>query len=179
MRILVDMDGVLADFEQGFVDVFSVRYPEIPYLTKDQRTEFYLKELYPPEVQPLVTQTYSEAGFFLNLPVIYGARQGLEALKNAGADVFICTSPLLKNPTCASDKFAWMEKHFGKVWRDRVIVTKDKTLVHSDILIDDRPEIEGCMTPTWEHVLFSQKYNEHVSGKRRLTWSDAMRILGL
>ena len=62
---------------------------------------------------------------------------------------------------------------------DRIILTRYKTLVVGDILIDDRPELTGIKSPTWEHVLFDQPYNKAVTGKRRLNWQNYQKVLGI
>lgn len=46
IRVLVDMDGVLCDFEQHFLNQFRKRYPENKYVSLDQRRNFYLSDDY-------------------------------------------------------------------------------------------------------------------------------------
>lgn len=52
-------------------------------------------------------------------------------------------------------QFRWIEKHLGKHWCDKIIITKDKTMANGHLLIDDKPNISGI-------VLLSILYN---SGK--------------
>jgi 5'-nucleotidase len=67
----------------------------------------------------------------------------------------------------------WVESRFGAGWAERTIITKDKTMVNGDVLIDDKPEVKGLCNPSWEHILFDQPYNQEVVGKRRImSWSD-------
>ena len=40
-------------------------------------------------------------------------------------------------------QFAWIEEHLGEDWLDKIIITKDKTVVNGHVLIDDRPNIKG------------------------------------
>ena len=58
MRILVDMDDVLADFDGEFLKRWRVRHPEKMFVPLEERKTFYLKESYPQELQPLVVETY-------------------------------------------------------------------------------------------------------------------------
>lgn len=40
-------------------------------------------------------------------------------------------------------QYAWVEKHLGHEFLEQVILTRDKTLISGDLLIDDRPDILG------------------------------------
>lgn len=40
-------------------------------------------------------------------------------------------------------QYAWVEKHLGQEFLEQVILTRDKTLITGDILIDDKPDIQG------------------------------------
>lgn len=46
LRVLVDMDGVLADFEGGFLRKYRARYPSEPYITLDDRRGFWVSAQY-------------------------------------------------------------------------------------------------------------------------------------
>jgi 5'-nucleotidase len=58
----------------------------------------------------------------------------------------------------------------------RIIVSKDKALVHGDVLVDDKPEIKGALTPAWHHVIFDQPYNRQIGGIR-MTWENWRNVL--
>jgi hypothetical protein len=40
-------------------------------------------------------------------------------------------------------QYAWIEKHLGYDFLDQIILTRDKTVVTGDVLIDDKPDILG------------------------------------
>lgn len=172
LRILVDMDGVIVDFERGVFDQFVEENGYDSAIPLNERHHFHVKCDYPTKLQPRVEKIYTANGFFAGLPMIDGALAGLLKLSQEN-DVFICTKPLTTNATCASDKYSWVADKIGRNWVQRVIMTADKTLVHGDYLIDDRPVVEGDFERTWRHVLYSQPYNRKFG--RGMTWKDYNR----
>ena len=115
----------------------------------------------------------------LNLQPIEGSLEALTDLASRGDEVYICTSPLLSNPFCVQEKYDWIINHLGKDWTKRMIVTKDKTIIHGDILIDDNPDVKGVQEPTWQHILYSQPYNSQVNSKKRMTWENWESVIDL
>jgi 5'-nucleotidase len=62
---------------------------------------------------------------------------------------------------------------------NRIILTKDKTLIKADYIIDDKPEISGVENmPAWEHIIFDRPYNRQVN-KRRITWETWKDVMAL
>lgn len=170
MTVLLDMDGVLADFERGFAEAWMTRHPEHAVVPPAERTVFTIRESYPPHLTELVTGVYCTPGFFRSLRPIEGALRGVRDLLDAGHDVRICTSPLTNYRHCVPEKYEWVEEHLGADFVWRLILTKDKTLVRGDVLIDDNPDIVGSMAPAWVHAVFEQPYNAG-RGDVRMTWA--------
>ncbi len=161
--ILIDMDGVLADFEGHFLSIWRQRYPEEFYVEIKDRKEFYITRDYPQKYKSKIHEIYAEKGFFLSLPPLPGAIEGVKYLKSKGHTIKFCTSPIDAYEHCVTEKYAWIEKHLGKEWTHHVILTKDKTYVVGDFLIDDKPVITGeYPTPLWTHIIFRAPYNQEV-----------------
>jgi 5'-nucleotidase len=172
MRILIDMDGVIADFDGEFLKRWRERYPDKFYIPMEERTAFYVKDQYPEELKPLVVEIIREPGFFRDIMPMEGAKEALTEMDKLGLEVFICTSPISSYKNCVLEKYEWVEKYLGADWVKRIILTKDKTLIKADCLIDDKPEITGVESvPSWEHVLYDRPYNKE-GNKRRLTWEN-------
>jgi 5'-nucleotidase len=173
------MDGVIADWGRAFnesMDLFGEQAAGIP--RHEQQTTFDLHAGRTGRERAIIAAVMDEEGFYARLVPIPGAEQALKAMVKAGHDVRIVTSPWISNPTCASDKFNWVAKHYGSHWAARVILTADKTLVVGDFLIDDKPVIRGVAVPQWEHIIFEQPYNLEVRDRRRLVdWSEWEQVL--
>lgn len=178
MRILVDQDGTIAEWGLGWnyhLSLYGEAAAGIPR-HRDQRT-FDLHAGRTAEEMSIIAEVMDTLDYG-SLRGIRGARTALRAMVRAGHDVRIVTTPWPTNVMCASDKIAWVIRRYGREWAKRVILTHDKTLIRGDILIDDKPQITGAMEPEWEHVYFTQPYNENETGKRRINnWNEWESVL--
>uniref|UniRef100_A0A8C0GUB5 5', 3'-nucleotidase, cytosolic n=1 Tax=Chelonoidis abingdonii TaxID=106734 RepID=A0A8C0GUB5_CHEAB len=184
LRVLVDMDGVLADFEGGALRAFLARYPGEPHVELAERRGFSVRDQYRclrEDLGAKVASVYESPGFFLGLEPIPGAIEAMqEMIHMQDTQVFICTSPLLKYEHCILEKYSWVEKHLGPEFVERLILTRDKTVVSADLLFDDKDTIKGAEPkPNWEHILFTCCHNKHLelqTPRRRLqSWADDWR----
>lgn len=187
LPILIDQDGVLADFVKGlYVNLKWRLTPEQFALLPDPNalTKFYVDESINTGdlatdqlLKAAVCEIVDEyAGLFLHLPVIEGAVHYVQQLKTEaareGIDVVICTAPHIENRTCHSDKARWVHTHLGQAWAKNMIMTHDKTLVQGLVLVDDKPKIKGALTPTWRHIVFDTSYNQSTPGPRVHGWNE-------
>ncbi|KQK73443.1 5'(3')-deoxyribonucleotidase, cytosolic type [Amazona aestiva] len=237
LRVLVDMDGVVADFEGAVLRGFSARFPAEPRVELAARSGFSVREQYRGLRQDLaakVASVYESPGFFLGLDPIPGALEALqEMIRMQDTEVFICTSPLRNYEHCILEKvgicfkpetpsvlkeasaelrggfhhwnwsrlplhenregdlnhwndldghnphapYKWVEKHLGPEFVERIILTRDKTVVSADLLFDDKDTITGAEpNPSWEHILFTCCHNRHIQlqapRRRLLSWAD-------
>jgi 5'-nucleotidase len=181
--VLLDMDGVLVDWDAGFRKEWA-RFGHDP--SKIDRAKSYaMEECVDPELRDAAVAVMSQPGFFRDLPPMEGAVKAVEDMIERGFSVLICTSPLPCNPTCPQDKIEWVRRHLGHIEfrqpgdttkrlaaQDIIVMTRDKTFVMGDVLIDDKPVIKGCMRPTWEHIVFGAPYNELKPDDERLRFED-------
>lgn len=177
MRVLIDMDGVLADFERGFLETWRKKHPDNTYVPLDERNTFYLLRQYPAEYRDLIWQIFLAPGFFKDLPAIPGGREALTEMAEAGVEVFICTTPFRAYQHCVREKYEWVDQHLGAKWVGRLILTPDKTIVDADYLIDDRPSVGGLATPRWKHILYDDVRNRGEGGRPRLTWANWKAVM--
>lgn len=138
MRIYIDMDGVICDYETEFNAVRQLK-PDLQF-------------------------PQSEPGFFLRLLPIEGAIDAINRLSKEH-DVWILTSPSVLNPHSYTEKRLWVEQYFGIEICKKLILSLDKSLLKGDVLIDDRVdsnkqhEFEGYLLlfggkkyPNWNTV---------------------------
>lgn len=159
--VLIDQDGVLADFDAA-IDLALTDLGCDP--AELQRSTWHtsddIRSCFGHDVARNIVDRVHTNGFFRNLPVVNGAQKAVLAMIEAGFDVFVCTAPHLRNEGCASEKLLWIAELFPAL-TNKVVITRDKTLVRGNILIDDKPDIVGVMTPCWEHVMFATPGNNH------------------
>jgi 5'-nucleotidase len=177
MVILIDMDNVIVDFDGCITNIFKRRYPDRDYIPVENLPNFYIKKSYPLESKGLIEEIYLEKGFFRSLLPVPGSLESISYIQSKIDEVFICTSPITKNPYCMQEKYDWVKENIGDEWTKKIVITKDKTVVHGDILIDDKPYVNGAIKPSWEHILYDRSYNLNVPNKKRLTWNNFKEVI--
>jgi 5'(3')-deoxyribonucleotidase len=110
VKIFVDMDGVLCDYDKS----------------RDEALEKYPKIIYPQAVY----------GFFADMSPILDAVDSYMYLHER-FDVRILTAPSYKNPLCYTEKRVWVGKHLGIEAAKKMIICPDKSLLMGQYLIDD------------------------------------------
>lgn len=173
------MDGVICDYTERMLELATERF-NLPRLRAESISEFYTEKMFPPLFQVPVDELSLEPEFFLGLPPIKGSVDAInEMLRDPALSVWICSSPKKTSDHCHSEKFLWLRRHFGQKFAERLILSRDKTLVSGDYLIDDKPVICGEKDPSWEHIIFDQPYNREIQDKKRITWENWKEVLGI
>jgi len=112
--VYVDMDGVLADFVGGAIDLGLFG------------TEAYFD-----------TAINGTEDFFLDLKPLPGAIEAYHTLTEK-YDVYILSTAPWGIPNAWCDKLHWVNKHLPEVSKKRLILSHNKHLNAGDYLIDDR-----------------------------------------
>ena len=84
------------------------------------------------------TQIYpqSQFGFWMDIEPIEGAIEAFNALSRV-FDVWILTKPSFDNLNSFSEKAYWVNKYFGPDVLRKLIMSRNKSLLIGDYLIDD------------------------------------------
>jgi len=166
--LLLDMDGVLVDWDRGFLAAWADRSPV------DRGRSYHMEDCVPPGRRDEALALMRQEGFFAGLPAMDGALQAVADMQRDGLRLLICTSPLPRHRSCIAEKLQWVAERLGEAWLERVVVCHDKTTVRGDLLIDDKPPQllaggRGHVAATWQQVVFDAPYN-------RLPASSAPRL---
>lgn len=194
-RILVDVDGVLADFVGAFLDITNRIAGSS--LTPEAVTSWNLDDI--PEVAAHSEAIWKETGrpgFARNLKLFPGAVEAVEMLKSHG-EVYLLTAPLwahkehedilFHGQTFCYDRVKWAHENFG-IPSKNVMFAYPKELVDGEMLIDDKVEnIQGWLEnhgrrPGRRAILWAQPYNTHGKGchprvTRTDSWADVNAVL--
>lgn len=173
MTIYVDLDDTVLDWN-GHLDYRLSCFEEMRAVPRaHERTSWDLFADLTDRQRRRMRHILNEPTFYSSLGPLPGAVDGIRRLRELGNEVFFLTTPYPSNPNCADGKYKSVEKWFGQTMRNRTVLTHDKTIVRGDVLIDDRPVIEGSVDePDWARIIFDQPWNQGVGGTRLRSWSN-------
>lgn len=168
-RLIVDMDGVLADVYAQFF-----RYEE-KETGRRQRLEDVLgkpeREAFPAEPKFVITP-----GFFRSAPLMAGCQEVMEQLNNR-YDLFI-VSAAMEFPQSLPEKQAWLGEHFPYISWKQIVFCGSKSVIRGDIMIDDHfKNLDAFMGET---ILYTQPHNyfsEEKQHRRANDWKELKSIL--
>jgi 5'-nucleotidase len=116
--VYVDMDFTLCDFGASYLQY---------------------KQQHPEEAFP-----HSVPGFFIGLAPMLGAIETFQWLnEKQDIDLYILTTPSIRNPHSYTEKRLWVEKHLGINAAYKLIISPNKGLNKGHYLIDDYTEGKG------------------------------------
>lgn len=170
-RIAIDMDEVIADTIDQFVDVYRKKHDF------DIRKELVdgkeIREILPPDLKPTLSRYINERGFFRNIKVMPGSQEVVKQLTGK-YDVYIVSAAMeFKNSLI--DKYEWLADHFPFIPWTHIIFCGHK-IVNVDVIIDDRArnftDFDG------RKLLFSSPHNMLVDGYERVNnWEEVAEKL--
>lgn len=168
-KVLIDMDGVLADVYTHFI---ALEYKETGIILSAEDLHGKLEELAFPSFKKLVNRV----GFFRTAPLIPDCVEGLGCL-NDKYEVLIVSSAT-EFPNSLTDKCYWLSDHFPFISWKQMIFCGRKDSIRGDVMIDDHPKnlskFDGM------RILFTQPHNVYAHNKsyRRVSgWREIMNIL--
>lgn len=136
-RLLLDVDGVLANFTKTAVDLIN-RMFDRSYAT-EQVTKFSIEDslgLSARERERWTTRLTSTPGACASIEPYEGAIEAVDRLGRL-LPVYAVTAPWHTSPTWVYERTMWLQRHFG-IPPQRVIPTHAKYAVRGLVLVDDR-----------------------------------------
>lgn len=165
MRILVDLDDVLINTGEAWVDVLNERHgTTVKY---SDITEWDITKFFPSLTRNEVFEPLSDGSVWSRVSPIDGARDTLERLILEGNDVYIVTSSHLE--TIGKKWTDVIQKFFPIIDVSKVIVTEHKQMIMGDVLVDDAP-FNFYGYPRYFGILFDKPHN---------AWCDIKDSVGL
>ena len=171
MKGNIDVDGVLADFAGALLGEFPIELPENP--------PWDIIKLYPPEVRERVYERLADPEWWANLPVVDGAKEGINHLQSLGHELVYVTSPWASCDGWEDARRAWLKKHFD-VPPEKVFPDSEKAKYPGDYIIDDKKEnIEEWAEahPQGTAYLYETPFNQDFSWPNRVTWDRLREIM--
>ena len=158
-RLLVDMDGVLADAVGRAFRMTDTR------LTLADADNYWFDGL----DSGAILNSMRQRNFFSDLDVIYGAVGGVNRLRDK-YDVAVCTAPMPGYQGDAeAEKRQWLERHFDREFAESAIVTPDKHLHPAKAIIEDNPDVNH----PGQIIMFHQRWNRNTRHHPRMfNWGD-------
>ncbi|RTL61066.1 MAG: 5'(3')-deoxyribonucleotidase [Sphingobacteriales bacterium] len=168
-RLLVDMDGVMADVYQQFFKMdeeeYGVRKTLEQVLGKWEREAFKNERAY-----------VTRKGFFREAPVMEGSIEAVKLL-NDKFELFV-VSAAMEFPNSLPEKLEWLAEHFPFLTWHQLVFCGLKTIVKGDIMIDDH--YRNLDHFTGRTILFTQPHNYGHDDKhheRVHSWKEVLEKL--
>jgi 5'(3')-deoxyribonucleotidase len=113
-------------------------------------------------------------GFFRTVPVIPGAIEALQRLM-LNFNVYI-VSAAMEFPLSLYEKQQWLAEHFPFISWHNIVFCGDKSLIHTDYLVDDHPKnLDFCRGKA---IMFTAGHNRnHTQYTRVHNWTEAVTLL--
>ncbi len=175
MDVILDADGVVFEWMPHIlrsvgssIDWASVRTYDVLGLLDNWKAQ---------QARTLL----AEPSWWSQVPLIYGAQQGVQALRSAGHSILWATSPWIDCYGWESVRRARLMKEFESN-HDEIMMGAPKHRIMGDILIEDNVENAVRWAARNENglpLLFIQPYNEGATNRiPRIDWSDVISAGG-
>jgi 5'-nucleotidase len=168
-RILVDMDGVLADVYHRFFELHEADFG-IRLSVND------IKGLKEAKAFPNQLKWVNTPGFFRSVPVMQGSQSGLMKL-NEKFEVIVA-SMATEFPESLTDKQLWLMEHYPFISWKQIVFCGCKDIIKADIMIDDH--LKNLDNFKGETIIFTQPHNINIpdSQHRRVdSWEEIEKLL--
>lgn len=159
-RILVDLDGICADLISKWLGTYNMEYRDT--LLPADITGWHVSAFVKPEAKKAIRRMIRRPGFFDDLELIPGAREGVVRLRTAGHTLRVATAKT--GADSARAKIDWAVNQLG-FEEHEVFVVDDKEWLQADCLIDDSPDNLRKYRHAWPDALLCsliQPYNDLV-----------------
>lgn len=170
-KIALDMDDVLASTHEKLVDIvlndFNVHHSREDFFQNSFHELLQYKQM------NKLTEQLNKPGFFADVAVKEGAVEVVLQLSQY-YEIYVASAAMEFNNSF-KDKFDWLDRHFPFIpWTNRIFCG-DKSILHTDFLIDD--SMFNIKSFKGEAVLFTAPHNlKEEYSKRVDSWQDVAEL---
>lgn len=186
--ILLDCDGPIFDFVGAVIqliyDETDIVVNPTDFKAWDLRVAEVLKDKHPQPtvIESRVRRKMLEKGFCFNIAVCPEAYEGVSRLRTMAQVVFV-TAPYISNSYWMNERFWALQRAFPEKGGASVIFAKDKTLIHGDVLVDDKTTTVDAWSTAWptaQSLLWSTAQNgaDSTLGRRVHSWQEVIDLVG-
>ena len=175
MKIILDVDGPVADFIGGIVSLID--RPN----NRHEATEWDWWNTYADHDKIKIEQALRTRNFWENLPITTGALPGIQYLRDQGHEIIWCTSPYSKCPVWVDARYKWLEKNFQRGnLEEPIVFTRHKYLIRATAMIEDHPLWLTEWEKAWKSeptvgFLFGTEMNQKTA-REKVIWKDIMKM---
>lgn len=177
MRVLLDVDGVVSAFDEHLIDSVGSSLTPMEIVKWDIFDLIAQADNQTKKVEALMLMDDPE--FWATLPVKKGALEGVESLRNRGADVYWVTTPWWTCRGWDVVRRQWLVDNFPQTTVDHVVITSAKYLCAGDIFVDDKVDnVDKWVkhNKNGRGFIYSAPYNKTCTKHEHVTWDPKSLI---
>lgn len=164
----IDLDSVLNNLHEEWLRRYNEDYND--NLTPKDIKSFDIHKYVKCGMQ--IHKYLNEVGFFRNLKPMPHAQEITKKLIRY-YDVYVVTAT---SPNNALEKSLWLREHFPHLNIDKLILSKDKSIINIDLLIDDA--VHNIINFPNQALVFDHAWNRNISGYERVyNWQQIGDLL--
>lgn len=174
MRILVDVDDTVSDFEGSLRQLLEC-YPELKDRYKADSWDWFRKDH---KVEAVCEEALADWGFWRQLPLLSGAGEGIAYLRSQGHELMWCTMPYKKCFGWADARREWLEEKLQiNLYKEPLITVSggEKYLVRATTIIDDKVPFVEAWEKKNNSIGFVIAASTNVGYHQRYTWEDIIK----
>jgi hypothetical protein len=165
--MILSVDGVVADFVGHLLaQVGSTRQ-------REEIVELDVFKFLTPEQQETASALLASPDFWLSMPLIPGALEGVQTFQLRGHEIIWATTPWLPCREWEWARRTWIKQHFSARDED-IVVLFEKQLLTGEFFVDDRPESVLAWQRANAHgvaFLYHAPHNAEFMWPQRLDWN--------
>lgn len=178
MRIIVDVDLTVGNYIEATL-ALEEKFTGTKIDREKRVLEWDWHQKGDPALKEFISAEMDKPNFWLTMPLIPDAKEGVAYLRSQGHQLIWCTKPRESCIGWADYRRQWIDNNFQfRSFNEPYVPTEDKWLIQASVMIDDYvPYVEK-----WEKhnkngiaFVFASPLNKEYQGPRH-NWKDIMSM---